>query len=74
MLADDGAIEARTEGLNSRIERIDEQREALGRRLEALETRLLRQFNALDSLVSQLNNTSSFLTQQLANLPTPGEG
>ena len=74
VLADDGAIEARTEGLNSRIERIEEQREALGRRLEALETRLLRQFNALDSLVSQLNNTSSFLTQQLANLPTPGEG
>jgi flagellar hook-associated protein 2 len=74
VLADDGAIETRTEGLNNRIERIEEQREALGRRLEALETRLLRQFNALDSLVSQLNNTSSFLTQQLANLPTPGEG
>jgi flagellar hook-associated protein 2 len=73
VLADDGAIETRTEGLNNRIERIEEQREALGRRLEALETRLLRQFNALDSLVSQLNNTSSFLTQQLANLPTPGQ-
>lgn len=73
-LAVDGAIESRTEGLNSTIERIGEQREALGRRLAALETRLLRQFNALDALVGQLNNTSSFLTQQLANLPTPGDG
>src|SRR6056297_895790 len=72
VLADDGAIETRTEGLNNRIEGIEEQRESLNRRLEALE-RLLRQFNALDSLVSQLNNTSSFLAQQLANLPTPGK-
>ena len=71
-LADDGALETRTEGLNDGIERIEEQREALSFRLEALETRLFRQFNALDSLISQLTSTSNFLTQQLASLPTPG--
>jgi flagellar hook-associated protein 2 len=39
-------------------------------RLGLLETRLLRQFNALDALVGQLTNVSNFLTQQLANLPS----
>ena len=38
-------------------------------RLENTEARLRAQFGALDSLLSQLNSTSSFLTQQLANLP-----
>ncbi len=71
-LADDGALETRTDGLNDGIERIEEQREALSLRLEAVETRLFRQFNALDSLISQLTSTSNFLTQQLASLPTPG--
>lgn len=73
-LADDGALESRTEGLNNTIEDIEEQREALNVRLASLETRLFRQFNALDSLISQLTSTSNFLTQQLASLPTPGDG
>lgn len=68
-LATDGALNTRTEGLNQTIDEINTQREALGERLIAIEARLLRQFNALDSLVSQLSNTSSFLTQQLSALP-----
>jgi len=68
-LSTEGIIETRTSGLNSRIEGISEQQEALNERLTLLETRLLRQFNALDSLISRLTSTSSFLTQQLSNLP-----
>ena len=68
-VATDGIIETRTQGLNSTIEDYADQRVALNERLASLETRLLRQFNALDSLLGQLNSTSSFLTQQLNNLP-----
>ena len=46
------------------IENINEDLEALQLRLEALETRLLAQFAAMDAIVGQLNSTSSFLTQQ----------
>lgn len=69
LLNSDGLIETRTAGLTDRIDRYNEQREALGERLGALETRLLRQFNALDTLVGQLSATSNFLAQQLASLP-----
>lgn len=65
----DGIIETRTQGLNTQIEGIADERESLNERLASLETRLLRQFNALDSLLAQLNSTSNFLAQQLSNLP-----
>lgn len=68
-LAGDGLLESRTKGLTAQIDDIGEQREASNERLLALETRLLRQFNALDVLLGELNNTSNFLAQQLANLP-----
>lgn len=71
-IGDDGLITARTEGLDKTVEGFAEQREALALRMESLESRLLRQFNALDALVGQLSNTSNFLTQQLAALPTVG--
>lgn len=72
-LDDDGPLTIRTEGLTSKIEQYSEQRERLNERLQSLETRLLRQFNALDSLVGRLSNTSNFLTQQLAQLPSVGQ-
>ncbi len=65
----DGIIESRTQGLTTKIDGISDDRAALGERLASLETRLLRQFNALDSLLAQLSSTSNFLSQQLANLP-----
>ncbi|MCH9695730.1 MAG: flagellar filament capping protein FliD [Gammaproteobacteria bacterium] len=71
-LESDGIIESRTQGLTSTIEGINDDRGALNERLASLETRLLRQFNALDSLLAQLNSTSNFLAQQLNNLPGAG--
>ncbi len=73
----DGIIETRTQGLNTQIDGIADQRESLNERLASLEQRLLRQFNALDSLLAQLSSTSNFLTQQLNSLPgvdRPGTG
>lgn len=68
-LDSDGALDARTAGLKAQIDDISDQRDALNLRLGALEERLFRQFNALDSLLGQLSQTSNFLAQQLNNLP-----
>lgn len=62
-------VGSRTRGLEARIDAIGDQRIQLERRLAAIEQRYRAQFIAMDKLVSQLQNTSSFLTQQLANLP-----
>jgi flagellar hook-associated protein 2 len=65
-----GLIQARTDGLNDSRSLIDDNIERIEDRIVLTEQRLRRQYGALDSLVGQLNATSNFLTQQLANLPT----
>ena len=67
-LASDGLIDAREDGINDRIDDIEDRKDALERRLILTEARLRAQFTALDGLLSQLQSTSSFLTQQLAQL------
>ena len=64
-----GPLNARTEGLNRSIADISDRREVLNRRLEATEIRLRNQFAALDTLISGMLATSTYLEQQLANLP-----
>ena len=65
----DGIIDSRSDGLQSRLDSIDDRRDTLVRRMAAYEARLSLQFNAMDILVSQLQATGNYLTQQLANLP-----
>lgn len=67
--ASGGILSSRTEGLESQIDRIADQRETLDRRVAAIEARYFAQFTALDSLLGQLTSTGDFLNQQLANLP-----
>ena len=69
-IEDDGIIDTRRDGLQNRLDGIDDRREVLNRRMEALEKRLNAQFTAMDILVAQLQATGTFLTQQLANLPS----
>ncbi|MDY0249511.1 MAG: flagellar filament capping protein FliD [Pseudomonas sp.] len=64
-----GVLEQRIKGLTETNSGIDTQRETLIRRAGAIEARLFKQFNAMDALVSQLNNTSASLLQSLENLP-----
>lgn len=66
-----GVLNTRTQGLNAEQDRIDDDISVLASRLELTEARIRSQFNSLDVLVAQLNATSSFLTQQLANLSLP---
>lgn len=67
-LASDGAISGRTKGLNNALDQIQEQRGRLELRMETYRERLVAQFSAADSLISQLNSTGNYVTQQLAAL------
>ncbi|MBA4285983.1 MAG: hypothetical protein C0434_10690 [Xanthomonadaceae bacterium] len=68
LLADDGQIKAKTDGLNARIKDLGKQQQAVDTRMAAYEARTRAQFTALDTLMSKLGSTSTYLTQQLANL------
>lgn len=69
-----GILKARTDGLNRRLTDIADQRTQLLERLEGLQKRYLAQFNALDGLLSQIQSTGNFLTQQLDALPGANTG
>ena len=71
-LDEDNIIDARVDGVQNRIDDINEQRERFAARMDALEQRLRAQFNAMDGLVAQLRSTSDFLSQQLASLGRVG--
>ena len=67
-----GLLENRTKALQNTLSGrggVDEQREALTLRLGKLEARLFAQFNAMDTLISQLSSTGGFLDAQLDSLP-----
>ncbi len=66
-----GPLTARTEGINASIKSIATSRAQLNVTLAAIEKRYRAQYSALDGVISGLQKTSSFLTQQLANLPKP---
>ena len=68
-LDSEGIFASRAASLQTSIESINDRREALNERLVALQARYTKQFNALDSLLSQLQGTSNFLSQQLSQLP-----
>jgi len=71
-LGSSGIIEARTTGFAASVDNINEERASLNTHLISFEKRLIAQFSALDILVAQLQQTSNFLTQQLAALPKIG--
>lgn len=68
MLASDGTITTRTDGLRKRIERNESDQERLERRVEQTEARLRAQYTALDATLGKLSGISSYVTQQMALL------
>ena len=66
----DGQLDTRKGSLNDRINAADDRIFEMEFRLGLREKTLLDQFNALDTLMGQLQGTSDYLTQQLAALPT----
>jgi flagellar hook-associated protein 2 len=69
MLASDGMLRSRTDGINTSIKDIGNRRDALNLRLAVIEKRYQAQYTALDVMMSNMTKTSTFLQQQLANLP-----
>jgi flagellar hook-associated protein 2 len=63
-----GALVSRTDGLNSRLKRLDTQEDRFNLRLEQVEKRYRAQFSALDAMLASMQQTSSYLSQQLAAL------
>lgn len=61
----EGKLESRTSSLNLELEKIQESQVKLDIRIESYRERLVKQFSAADSLISQLNNTRDYVTQQL---------
>ncbi len=64
-----GILESRTDSLQATIDKVDKQKEDLDTRMKAVEERLYKQFNAMDSLVAQLMSTSDSLTQLFDSMP-----
>lgn len=70
LLATDGPLNARTEGINASLKSLANQKERISDRLVDIEKRYRAQFTALDVSIASMNKTSTYLAQQLANLPT----
>lgn len=68
MLDTSGLITTRTNGLNSMIGLLNTRSEAMQRQITATEARYRAQFTALDKMMSQMQVTSTYLTQQLSAL------
>jgi flagellar hook-associated protein 2 len=64
-----GLIDGRIDSKTNQLTKIDDERIDFTRRIDSLEARLFAQYNAMDLIVSNLNATSSYLEQQLDNLP-----
>lgn len=67
-LASDGILASRTDGIGKTITDIGKQRTIMENRLIGVEKRYRAQFTALDVMLSSMNKTSTYLTQQLDQL------
>jgi flagellar hook-associated protein 2 len=65
-LSTSGTFKTRTNSLNDRLSRNGKSQDALQMRLAQTESRMRAQYTALDTKMSQLNNLSSYMTQQIA--------
>ncbi len=68
VLSDNGVLAGRTEGIGRTITDIGRRRDAFEARMVTVEKRYRAQFTALDVMLSNMNQTSQYLTQQLANI------
>lgn len=59
-----GTLKAHQQALNDQLSKLSDQQTALNTRIADYQARYQAQFAALDQIVQQLNQTSSYLTQQ----------
>ena len=68
LLGTNGVIASRTNGLNASIKSIGNQIDSMNVRLTRIEANYRSQFTALDTAMSSMTTTSTYLTQQLTLL------
>ncbi len=68
VLASNGSLSASTTEINNSMKSIADRTAVLQQRLIGTEARYRAQFTALDQMLASMNNTSTFLTQQLSSL------
>ncbi|MBU2710482.1 flagellar filament capping protein FliD [Zooshikella harenae] len=61
----DGALSTKTDGLNTTLQQISDERVKLDERLESFRDRITKQFIAADILVTKLQSTQDYIKQQL---------
>ncbi len=66
LLGVDGSLTAATETLLSRQTNVNKQQDAFEQRMTLIETRLRRQYTALDAQLAQMSNTSAFLASKFS--------
>ena len=59
-----GALKVASDGVTATIKELDTQYDAMQLRVDATVDRYRKQFNQLDVLINNLNNTKNYLTQQ----------
>ncbi|MGY4516897.1 flagellar filament capping protein FliD [Lysobacter sp. HA18] len=63
-------LSSRTDSLNKKLKDLQKQRDNYQVHIDQLTTQYRTQFSALDALVTKMQSTSTYLSQQLASLPS----
>ena len=67
LLSSNGILTSRTDGINSSIKRLDTEASSITTRLTTIEANYRAQYTRLDTLMSNMSTTSSFITQEIAS-------
>ncbi|OYV01468.1 MAG: flagellar hook protein [Burkholderiales bacterium PBB5] len=67
-LGSDGSFNSRTSGLRTSLDRNSKSQDAMQQRLTQTESRLRKQYQSLDTKMSQLTSLSNYMTQQITKL------
>jgi len=73
-LGSTGPITTETTGLNKDITNVQSQITTLNKTLAAQQANYMAEFQALDTTMSKLDATQTFLTQELASLASSSSG
>jgi flagellar hook-associated protein 2 len=73
-LSTTGEIASRNTSISERLKDVTKQQKALEARMEVIQARYMKQFSALDSLLTNLQSTSTYLTQQFDGLSKLSKG
>ncbi|WP_105190535.1 flagellar filament capping protein FliD [Pseudoalteromonas sp. T1lg48] len=65
----DDIMQQRIDGREAQLDKLDDEYERFQDKMTSLESRLFRQYNAMDLLVANMNSTGNYLQQQLNSLP-----